>query len=281
MSNWYPQNATLLGQSWGKYGLELKFQCPICGKDNLWYNPARKAGQCFSCERGWFESGMRRLFGEEQSHLEVWNELHDHRPTRKLKGVKHEGLEDSPLALWFLTTQRRCKLSDLKRGGVFYEEEKDRVCFPLQRADGQGAGSISRAVYMSRSTDPTQKGWLFESQETSQKDLFWYNPCGHRPYEKTTVIVEGPFDVLTPGLLGCAIAICGVKLSEYHEDALRTAKRVFIWLDADTAGTRAARFKLLRQIPNSSMIVYPKEPGDCTPEEARKVLRRHISNLTS
>lgn len=270
---WYPTDVTIVRQSYGQNGLELCYNCPECGKDNLWWNVSIQKGQCFTCQEGLGVEGMKRLFGEQQTFIDIWNELQAARPPRKVRELKEAAWQDSPLAKLFLLKNRRCRPKDLDRSGVIYDEETDRVLFPLQRCR---PGGLSQSIYMSRSTNPTTKGWLFRSEEDAHKDRYWYNPLGLRPESQTIILVEGVFDVLSPQLLGAAIAICGTNLTEYHEDALKNAKRVIVWLDADQAGRKAARFRVSRQVPNSSFISYNKEPGDCTPVEARQVVMQHL-----
>jgi DNA primase len=98
----------------------------------------------------------------------------------------------------------------------------------------------------------------------------------HVKQNKKITIVEGPFDVLSPGLLGYAIALSGTKLflttnfwlSDFHE--------VNIWLDPD-AEDKAVKIKETLMfdygLENVNVIKHPHEPGDCLCEDFLKTLK--------
>lgn len=98
------------------------------------------------------------------------------------------------------------------------------------------------------------------------------------PPENAVVFVEGIFDVWSPGLEDRAVALLGTKLYEYGEWWCWQhlfQKEAVVWLDPDDPGRDGAA-KLagfLQQVCKKVTVInYPKEPGDCTPEEAREVL---------
>lgn len=267
--------------------MELQFWCPECDKPNLWWNLDTQLGQCFTCQVGYNQLTLKRLVGEVASFAEVWEEIHEASPKRPPRVISKSSIDTHWQAEWYLHKVRKCHRKDLRKVGVWYDEEVDRVCFPIQRIPRAGelpetmaASLTGHGGYMSRSTDPDTGGWLYQSADPG-KEGYWFNPLGIRPEEQTVVLVEGVFDVLSPRLLKCAIAILGTKLSEYGEYALRNAKRVLIWLDEDKAGYNAAMFHILQQVPRAIVINYSKEPGDCSPEEAREVIRNALCHKVS
>lgn len=98
------------------------------------------------------------------------------------------------------------------------------------------------------------------------------------------MLVEGPFDVLAPGLLGKAIALCGVKWQESMDYWLlgnaQKLTHIYLWLDPDHAGRVASKHiiqSIRRVVGNAKAteINFAKESGDLSKEEAYAVLRDH------
>lgn len=245
---------------------ELNFQCPQCGKDNLWWNPEANVGHCFSCPEGegnFSEWGMKQLF-RDRSLYELENLSRNPDAPHTPRPRTRAELDD--IALWYLKDQRHCDMTYLERWGLtpWYEPETDRVCFGLRHVLGKDTDA-----YMSRPTDPDNKSWKI-CPPGADKEYLWYDHTIDSPY---IVLVEGVFDVLTPKLHSRAIALLGTSLSEAMEDVLtRSGRQIYIWMDPDAAGRRAAR-RIKMQLPGSVVIDHSKEPGDCTPSEAREILQ--------
>lgn len=85
------------------------------------------------------------------------------------------------------------------------------------------------------------------------------------------VLVEGIFDVLTPGLLGQAVALLGTKLRDSHLACFRHLgiDKVYVWMDSDEPGRRAAeeiQSQLFHWGIGAEIVRCDSEPGDLHPE---------------
>lgn len=283
MSSWKPSVRPISTRR-GRYGLEYRYLCPRCGKDNLWWVPSRGGGKCHTCAAIYGNgnlniSAMKKLFGEGSEH-DGLAELVAMVGAREKKApapvVERQEVEDEFhwKFLWYAKL-RRTLVPDLVRAGTWYDEGRNRICFPLSRIIGGVPGSVL-VPFMSRSVSEVRKDWRVEPEGTL-KELYWYNPVELDSRE--IVFVEGPFDVLAPQLLGKAVALCGTKFFEdahlWAADMARKGHRFIVWLDNDEAGIQASKKVegVLKGVSEKvSVIYYTKEPGDCEPAEAAGVI---------
>lgn len=273
----------------GKHGWEYQLLCPNCRKDNLWYNSTLGTGQCFTCP-GNSRSGtlsftsqqLRLKFDGLQSSILDEALLNIIKP-RKAREVTQYSWQEHWEARWYLEKVRRCDPDVLLKSGVWYDKDTDRVCFPIQRIRPDRADVSTEAIapYMSRVTDPEVSGWKVQPVQ-ADKEQYWFNPVGiTAPY---IVLVEGIFDVLTPNLLGQAVATLGVKL---YEDAqlwlMDRCMPTIVWFDPDSAGQKAVldSLQILGGIVPILVLEYDKEPGDCTPVEAQALIQDAAKELLS
>lgn len=280
---WTPRR--FLSRYRGKNGMEYQLLCPNCGKDNLWYNSTRGRGQCFTCP-GNSRSGnltysaqqlKLKFEGLDPSGLdEALMDLIVN--PRKKREVVQYAWQEHWSAKWYLEKVRRCSPEIIQAANIWYDSDTDKVCIPIQRI--LPGPEPDTPPYMCRVADPDVSGWMVQPREVN-KDNYWFNPTGiDNPGH--IVLVEGIFDVLTPELLGNAIALLGTKL---YEDAchwlLERCPKVVIWMDEDGPGQKAKRDikMMLDGLMPVAEINYDKEPGDCSPQEAQELINQALGEL--
>lgn len=286
------------GGKWEASGREYILPCPKCSKKFSW-SVVKLAGQCFSCKFAItgipdFNTNFRDIL---ENGVEIaWQPAPVSRyPT--------PDTDDNT----FLPAYGRYEAAVYLQGrgvtqsvaeSVGIMATKDRIYVPCT---SPMAGK--RPMMMSRSIIPGQKGWMAPSGVDKSK--YWFD--GGKPVELTAdgqkplVIVEGIFDVLTPGLLGRAVALLGSRLSTDMESHLgklfRNGQgRILLWLDPDWAGKVAGK-KIRAQLRTygcnveyvgyhtsnewrpqdglTQIFVHAPEPGSCTGDHAREILRGH------
>lgn len=287
---WKPRQQAL-SRRLGRYGVEYRYRCPQCHQDNLWWVPGRGGGKCWNCAAESDEKGnltvakmqrMFRDFSETDELAQLVEEINaTTKTTRPARPVPTKPAEEEPefhwKARWYLERERKVPSDVARAAGVWYNEQSDRLYFPLTQILGGGGDSV--VPCMSRTPDPSVKDWRVEPRSAA-KEQYWFNPTGID--SGTVVFVEGPFDVLASGLLHQAIALCGTAFTEPAEDWVLNHKKVlsgiWLWLDADLAGrnsTAKIAKKLGRLVGSGRVksILYDKEPGDCSPDEAAALLK--------
>lgn len=268
---WAP-NREVLGVSRGVNGQELRMYCPQCGSDNFSWNPDIQLGQCWACEYHVNEFQLRRDVNEwDPSALGrgLWDPGHN---AENKKKYVPEFVPDSlhnPMAQWYLLEYRKLppQALGLFQNILWYDDTTERLHIRIQNPRRPEDHSAS----MSCQVKEKDSQWRFVAPHPF-KENYWFNPLNLNPRDVPVVLVEGIFDVLTPQLWTNSIAILGVKVGEVVENALKSPRELYLWLDWDRAGRRASR-KLKHQLPGAEVISYPKEPGDCTTEEAWTVIR--------
>lgn len=251
---------------------ERKFLCPVCGNNSLGYNAAKKVGHCFSCQRGYGEQALIRLLGflpgGEFDHLVQ-------EPAKEKAAPDFDGMcwaMDHPIGSWSLIKDRGCWSNDIEQ--VLFDPSTERVWFPIHpigKTPGLRLyGDIQHKSWITRSVYRSRKGWKREGPDI-QDGVYGVL----HPEASCLILVEGIWDVLTPRLTGTALALLGTHLTQEQGAWIAlTQKPVVLWMDADKAGAEAFKklHKHLSGIVEVYCTDYSKEPGDCTPEEARWVL---------
>lgn len=280
------------GGTFAKSGQEYIIPCPKCGKKFSW-SLTKSKGHCFSCKfacrsvsefREHFPLDDRDVYLSDQSDVS---------PT----SVYGRVLEDADAlvpayqrydAAVYLTSRGVTK-EIAERVGILATQ--DRIHVPCRSPLPH-----RHPIFMSRSIVPGQKGWM--TARGVDKSNYWFD--GNHAIELTAdgekplILVEGIFDVLTPGLLGRAVAVLGSKLSVGMESWLarmhgRGCGRVLIWFDPDDAGELGAKAIMAKlrtygcnvervggwSHENLRRFVSAPEPGSCTPAQAREILRGH------
>ena len=198
----------------GQEGSETIYICPDCGKPKLSWNASRGLGRCFTCDKGYNGVTFGRLFGRE---------LTSDGPKVSWRRPKpSEGYVEA----W---ENPRCRAYLISRGvgrelaeacGALYAD--DQVHFPVWSPFG------APPMLMRRSILPGEKGWRSFPADTGS---YLFGDWSGSAY---VVLVEGTYDVLTPGLWGRAVAVLGKSLS--FDMAMWLAshnRRIFVWFDDD------------------------------------------------
>lgn len=148
--------------------------------------------------------------------------------------------------------------------------------------------------WMYRSIREGSFGWMAPPQ--TPKSAYWfgypqYHQCrevheGLQNKPHPPILVEGIFDVLSPGLWGWGVALLGSKLSPLLEAFLGAVHtEVWLWMDNDGPG-RIAQKTIAGQLSAIGVrvveIQYPddrKDPGSYTLDETTAILRPYHCNL--
>jgi hypothetical protein len=218
-------------------------RCPDCDKEKLYYNVSKEIGWCHYCSKVFTKINTD---GENLS----WSATPG---------------KDSELAV-FNDEARRF----LESRGV---TELDMVTLPI-KWDGE---QLIFPIHSPAPEFPPRKmrrlldwgKWLVE--KGIDRKFYCFGIDVLRP-AKDVILVEGIFDVLTPGFHGYAIAILGTQL---HDTLLvwleMNREKVYLWLDPDEAGmkaTRVIRKRLELAGVDVEEIKAGREPGDCNRDDA-------------
>lgn len=162
-----------------------------------------------------------------------------------------------------------------------YDRFRNRIVFPIEDIQGNIIGFGGRtlgeddAKYINSPESPlynksTALFGISHAKETIRQN-------------KTVILVEGYFDVLAFHRIGIenVVAVCGTALTPQHVSVLkRTAEKMLLCLDRDTAGEEAARraFMLAKNLDFDVRMLrlsVGKDPDECAntaPEEMRKAV---------
>lgn len=237
-------------------GSEYVFECPQCGGHNFHWNLRRNQGWCFNCELKigspryliYLLKGQVRPTQEKQVSLE----------SNISRETDIPGPLDMEAALYLAGRGVSLQLSE--EVGFKYSPATKRIYAPIWSPFIRCPPS-----WKSRSILPGEKGWMSMKGDQNINYLF-----GADSWPKSLpqiVLVEGVFDVLTPGLWGRAWALLGSNLGQDMEYWLNRQGflRIVLLLDPD-AGEKAAKIeKRLRSWGNEVLNLtgqYP-EPGSC------------------
>jgi hypothetical protein len=241
----------------GKYvggGGEYLCKCPDCSKEKFYWNVGKEVGFCHRCQK--------KIIGETQFQKEFDSLLV---PTtgRASGSTMVPPMRYPAFSYADSTTYLKHRWITLHQSlsiPIKYDPEKREIWVPIQPLSPELPKS-----WIKRSID--FKGWRIESGTKRKHYAFGQE---HIPTDQTSVIlVEGVFDVLSPGLLGHAMALLGSSLSGTHMVYIANRfKHVKIWMDPDMPGQNAAR--KIKQ----NMVMYGiehevlspgVEPGDMGP----------------
>ena len=256
-------------------------ECPACFKEKKFYfNLEKGMGECKSCHIAVHNWGQfRKLFDGKLDISAAWRsgcksiqtkvvsktdiQLRDYKPFEAQRFLNQKGVtSDKDLFKW--DPDKKLLLTEIQPWSPEYPVE-----------------------YLRRHITYKNSKWIhFTGTHTSRYGYGLSQHCG-----STVIWVEGVFDVVVPGLLGCAVALLGTV---FREDCAAWAKkkgikRHVVWLDPDDAGVNGAKkaAKLLTYYGHRPIIIGPKkefdeeivldcdkEPGDFSPEELASQLMR-------
>lgn len=260
---------------------EYVLQCRHCSGKFTW-NIVRGFGHCWSCKQvvtGW--KAFYKQFGDGTEQA----------PTIE-PGLRQETDELEPA--WEQTSYEPAGEYLFSRGvnkqlaqevGIMYRD--NRIYIPVT---SQVAGDAP--FWMHRSILPDSHGWM--APPVTPKSAYWFGyPQYWRCYQADKdirgagcplLLVEGIFDVLTPGLYGNAVALLGSQLSAVLEAYIgHVHPEVWLWLDNDDAGIEGS-YKIYKQLLNLGVKVRNvpyegefqdyKDPSAFSPRDASEYLDR-------
>ena len=207
--------------------------CPQCGKkEKFYWNLWKLEGTCFYCDlviKGW-----RRF-------REFFPDLDEEAPASPRSFVPDlTGPEKMPfcLAAPMVAESRAYLLSrwvdndTAMVSRIYYHEESQHLYVRLESPEPRQPSS-----WVKRRINP-EGGWIVAPGTTRSKYAFGWDfiPAAR----DQVILVEGIFDVLSPGLLGFAVATMGSVLSlDLLAWVSSRFKYVWLWYDPDAAGDKA------------------------------------------
>lgn len=255
------------GGHWESSGQEYVVDCPECGKRRKFsFNVHKAIGYCFSCQfkvRGW--TGLARAFGSlEAAPPRPQPQLRESKPSERIPAW------GNCAALLYLAGRGvDAQLCD--DAGIEFDPGSQRIYCPTWSPFGLPPS------WMSRSILPGEKGWR-ESGGASKKSKYLF---GVKPAKGPLVLVEGVFDVLTPGLWGNAYALLGSALNaELELWLIREHTSFIVWLDPD-AEAKAADLTRRLGAHRPTACVRGPEPGSCSRVEAAQHIGEAIRHYVS
>ena len=220
------------GGSFAEGGSEYKMTCPDCGHGNFFWNLQKLLGSCFNC-------GKKVLgLGQFSRVFKTVSVLEETRSQTALKERAGKDLvkitDDEAMPALFYLSSRGVDYGLAQKAGLRYSPSQQRVYCPIWSPLNGFPPS-----WKSRSILPGYKGWMGEAGDKAKHYLF-----GNRfsLSDPVIVLVEGVFDVLSPGLWGRALSLLGSSLSREIEYWLgEKFRHVVLWLDPDHAGVTKSR----------------------------------------
>lgn len=133
-----------------------------------------------------------------------------------------------------------------------------RIVFPVHDASGILAGHIGRSV------DDAEPRYRVEQGLERASVLFNLHRVPRRA-TRSVIVCEGPFDALAVHQVGYpnVVALLGCRASAWQMSALATFDRVFVLLDADSAGLQASKELVAFLGDRASRLILPP-PDPCT-----------------
>lgn len=229
---------------------EVQLTCNQCGKLKVYFNQSKGIGWCHYC---------KKVVRRKDIEIEDGSDF-------ILDSQGYSGNSSSTSPAWenvvagkYLKSRWVDELTSATVG-IRYDAERESIRVPIHSPASEFPMSHQvRGIY------PGGR-WYTEAKERKEY-------CFGLPWvpisRKEVILVEGIFDVLTPGWLGYAIATLGTTLSDtLCLFLVERFNRIYIWFDPDPAG-RSGGEKVLRQLhmagASSTLLEYSIEPGDMGP----------------
>jgi len=282
-SGWLPDGGRFDGK--GEYVTD----CPTCGgRGKFYWNPTRRLGHCFGwgceSERIVGQYAYEALFGGADLHGPAVIAIPPRiLPATQQAAIPHVRGFSSTVCAWDYPASREFLSGPLPKGRALTERQVREV--PL--------GGDGRRVWVN--LDPISKGYdpvAFERPaDGSGKWLPPRSGINRAAYafglkkwlqsgREQIVLAEGVFDVLSPDLYGCAVAVMGSTfpdaLSELLANRAGRIVSAYYWPDDDPAGYSGAK-KAMESLAGwgvpCTMVGAGKDPKCTTPSDARQILR--------
>jgi hypothetical protein len=257
---------------------EVTYQCPLCGKPKLGWNVLQYKGQCFACDRGYNDISIKRIctvnymrsFAEDMGVDLEAGKVELRKPKYEFERMTKDNAEQIE-ARCFLMADKKL-LSAIIDEHVWYSPQTREVGIPIQNIQPHPSGNDP--TWMRRSID--RKGWFADAGIEKANYLF-YAPSKHKHHVGEIIyLVEGVFDALSLCPWASAVSLLGTRLYPAQLEWLKAKVKannnlpVFVWMDPDKAGQRAAT-EILTQLRFQAgiqcmVMIENNEPNDLTPE---------------
>lgn len=139
--------------------------------------------------------------------------------------------------------------------GLVFNPTLQRISAPIWSPFNHPKTTISRSIL------PSQRGWIVGGGRGVTSGLYLF---GLPPRGTSVTLVEGVFDVLSPGLLGVALALLGSSIVlDLQVWLAQRYRRINLWLDPDTkeSGKRQKMLAQLRAYGGEVIEIDDVEPG--------------------
>ncbi len=239
-------------------GNETVWDCPACGGvQKFWFNTRNHKGICYRCNtRVGNHKSLLRLFRNPPT---VTVDIGDY--PKKIGYIADSAHSERTADVEAYLRSRGVNTQLANQ--IPIRQQGKRILFPVSCPMGRPDEWIWRRL--------DHGSWMGPKYP---KGLYWFGQCA----TKHPVLVEGVFDLLTPGLWGHGWALLGTNLSAHLECWLagQDFETITIWFDNDPPGRRRAqqlKKRLNAWIDTRTVFGKPDtDPGNYSPEEAKKVL---------
>jgi hypothetical protein len=189
-----------------------KVECPKCRKKNFSFDTESLTGQCFSCGHSGGGVKFAKILGVMQE---------SYRPT--LKAAPPALTTPSQDCLTYLESRRVTKPD---KYGIKWDPSSREIHFPIWSPYRNCRSVMRRQLGASIYINDGMRGrpYLFGKERITNKE--------------SIILVEGIFDLLSPGLWGRGVALLGSNLHEDIEYWLHEERfeKIYVWLDPDKTG---------------------------------------------
>lgn len=251
---------------------EMTYICPICQKPKLGWNTIRHFGQCFYCDRGYNDISIKRIctinymqgFAEDMNVDLEAGKAEPKKPKYEFERMSHGNVEQIE-ARCFLMADKHL-LPNVIDQHVHYSPTTREVGVQIMDVFTNGL----KYSWMRRSID--RKGWFADAGIGKSNYLFYVPGQFKFPQGEMIYLVEGVFDALSLSPWASAVALLGTKLYPAQLEwlkrkvAMNNGLPVFVWMDPDKAGQKAATeilFQLRYQAGIPCMVLMENnEPND-------------------
>lgn len=155
--------------------------------------------------------------------------------------------------------------------GTYYHPREERIYFPITPLSPEYPPS-----WVSRSVHNHLKDWRVLPGTDKEHYVYLWNKRILAQDNYPIILVEGVFDVLSPGIHQHGVALLGSTLSDTHSVWLDNHYHTFLWRDPDLAGEHLERKLRTSRLVDKVIVGSPgRDPGSHEPNspETELVLR--------
>lgn len=252
---------------------EYRGTCPYCGSLSYFFNTEKKVGHCK--KGGSLKCADQAPIFTPPIELEDTPNvikttcdivrLAEYNIIQKEIYVVHRDIPESQPAYKYLK-KRRVLDYDISNAELRYNKASGDLLFPIEPCV-----EIYPDAYIKRKVFPEVGASYISDSVPKKKGGYLFGKHSLIPGNAGIILVEGVFDVLSPHLLGYAVALMGTQLFLSQAIWLKNNyKNIIIWLDPDAViAAKTIQTKLIDDygFDNSNVTVFEHpghDPGDCT-----------------